>query len=67
MVNQCNILPWFKIELVLFAIQVSCGGTHSVALTRDGQMFSVSISSSFYSNGNDMIYGWSAVFVHHRG
>ena len=25
-------------------VQVSCGGTHSVALTRDGRMFSVSIS-----------------------
>jgi alpha-tubulin suppressor-like RCC1 family protein len=23
-------------------LQVSCGGTHSVALTRDGRMFSVS-------------------------
>ena len=25
-------------------VQVSCGGTHSVALTRDGRMFSVSIN-----------------------
>jgi hypothetical protein len=29
---------------------VSCGGTHSVALTRDGRMFSVSIF-------NTLVYG----------
>lgn len=28
-------------------VQVSCGGTHSVALTRDGRMFSVSINKPF--------------------
>lgn len=27
-------------------VQVSCGGTHSVALTRDGRMFSVSINKT---------------------
>lgn len=29
-------------------IQVSCGGTHSVALTRDGRMFSVSVLFVLY-------------------
>lgn len=32
----------FEVELVCYVAQISCGGTHSVALTRDGRMFSVS-------------------------
>jgi alpha-tubulin suppressor-like RCC1 family protein len=39
-----------KVELLAGEdiIQVSCGGTHSVALTRDGRMFSVSVFLSSY-------------------
>lgn len=32
---------------LLFMLQISCGGTHSVALTRDGRMFSVSVVTFF--------------------
>lgn len=35
-----HFLLWLVVKTCIL-IQVSCGGTHSVALTRDGRMFSV--------------------------
>ena len=48
--NTPDIFPayeLFEAELVCYVAQISCGGTHSVALTRDGRMFSVSILTFF--------------------
>lgn len=45
--NWISMMELYKLRLKSlntcpYWVQVSCGGTHSVALTRDGRMFSVS-------------------------